>query len=100
MEWALLVAEEFEKEYGIPVEVQEVAHTDAAGKLETDGPAGLGADVFHAPHDHVGNMVASGLILENMVADEYKENFMEAALKWDVIHRRRRIITLRVPDCN
>ena len=49
-------------------------------KLKTDGPAGLGADVFHAPHDHVGNMVSAGSILENMVADEYKENFMEAAI--------------------
>ncbi|MCH1626145.1 sugar ABC transporter substrate-binding protein [Ferdinandcohnia quinoae] len=80
MEWAQYVAEEFTKKYDIPVEVQEVSHVDAAGKLETDGPAGLGADVFHAPHDHVGNMVSSGLILENMFPDEYKENFMEAAI--------------------
>ncbi|MFY0760134.1 maltose ABC transporter substrate-binding protein [Metabacillus dongyingensis] len=79
-EWASYVAEEFTKKYDIPVEVQEVNHVDAAGKLEVDGPAGLGADVFHAPHDHVGNMVKAGLIYENVLADEYKENFLPAAI--------------------
>lgn len=79
-EWAKVVAEEFTKKTSIPVEVQEVAHVDAAGKLEVDGPAGLGADVFHAPHDHVGNMVKAGLIYENMFADEYKKDFMDAAI--------------------
>lgn len=79
-EWANFVAGEFTKKYNIPVEVQEVAHTDAAAKLKVDGPAGLGADVFHAPHDHVGNLVTSGLVYENMFADQYKKDFMDAAI--------------------
>jgi arabinogalactan oligomer / maltooligosaccharide transport system substrate-binding protein len=79
-EWANTVAQEFTAKYNIPVEVQNVNHVDATGKLETDGPAGLGADVFHAPHDHVGKLVSAGLIYENMFADEYKENFMQAAI--------------------
>lgn len=79
-EWAKFVAEEFTKKTNIPVEVQEVAHVDAAGKLKVDGPAGLGADVFHAPHDHVGNLVTSGLVYENMFVDQYKEDFMDAAI--------------------
>ncbi|MCA1031013.1 maltose ABC transporter substrate-binding protein [Bacillus timonensis] len=79
-EWAAYVAEEFTKKYNIPVEVQEVAHVDASGKLEVDGPAGLGGDVFHAPHDHVGKMVKAGLIYENMFTDAYKADFMDAAI--------------------
>ncbi|PMC34390.1 maltose ABC transporter substrate-binding protein [Bacillus sp. UMB0899] len=79
-EWAEYVAGEFTNEYGIPVTVEEVSHTDAAGKLETDGPAGLGGDVFTGAHDHVGNMEVAGLIYDNYFADEYKERFMEGAV--------------------
>ena len=79
-EWSEYVAEEFTDEYGIPVTVEEVKHTDAAGKLETDGPAGLGGDVFTGAHDHVGNMEAAGLIYDNYFSDEYKERFMEGAV--------------------
>ncbi|MBW7476095.1 maltose ABC transporter substrate-binding protein [Paenibacillus oenotherae] len=78
--WAKAVAEEFTKKYNIPVEVQVVSQGDAPTKLQTDGPAGLGADVFLAPHDKIGGLVAAGLILENFYAEEYKSEFMEAAI--------------------
>lgn len=80
-EWIRYVAEKFTEEYGFPVTLEEVAHTDAPGKLQTDGPAGLGGDVFMAPHDHVGNMNTAGLIYENYFADEYNERFMESAMQ-------------------
>lgn len=79
-EWASVVAEEFEAEYGVPVEVQEVGHTEASTKLETDGPAGLGADVFNSAHDHLGKMVSAGLVYENYYANDYKDAFMDAAI--------------------
>jgi arabinogalactan oligomer/maltooligosaccharide transport system substrate-binding protein len=79
-EWTKYVAAEFTKKYGVPVKYETVGHTDAPGKLKTDGPAGLGADVFSAPHDHAGSMVAQGLILENFYASEYMEGFMDAAI--------------------
>lgn len=79
-EWAQYVAQEFTKRYGVPVKYEQVNHTDAPGKLQTDGPAGLGADVFNAPHDHTGNMAAAGLILENFYADEMKKEHVEAAI--------------------
>lgn len=78
-EWAKYVAEEFTKKYNIPVEVAEVGHTDAPGKLKTDGPAGLGADVFAAAHDHVGTMASAGLINENFFPNEYGDRLMDAA---------------------
>ena len=46
-EWIQYVAEKFTEEYGFPVKLEAVAHVDAPGKLQTDGPAGLGGDVFH-----------------------------------------------------
>lgn len=79
-EWVEFVAEKFTEEYGVPVIIEDVAHTEAPAILQTDGPAGLGADVFTAPHDHVGNMETAGLIVENFFPDFYKENFMEAAI--------------------
>nr|WP_082891902.1 maltose ABC transporter substrate-binding protein [Sutcliffiella horikoshii] len=79
-EWVKYVAEKFTEEYGVPVTIEEVSHTEAPGVLQTDGPAGLGADVFTAPHDHVGNMDNAGLIVENFFPEHYKENFIDAAI--------------------
>jgi arabinogalactan oligomer/maltooligosaccharide transport system substrate-binding protein len=79
-EWTQYVADEFSEKYGIPVTIEDVGHTDAPGKLQTDGPAGLGGDVFTGAHDHVGNMDAAGLIYDNYYAEEYKERFMEGAI--------------------
>ncbi|WP_025025418.1 sugar ABC transporter substrate-binding protein [Caldalkalibacillus mannanilyticus] len=72
-------AQEFEKKYGIPVKFEEVSFQDAPTKLQTDGPAGLGADVFAAPHDHLGAMVSAGIVLENFWPEEYEAEFMDAA---------------------
>ncbi|GFP21821.1 arabinogalactan oligomer / maltooligosaccharide transport system substrate-binding protein [Candidatus Hakubella thermalkaliphila] len=77
-EWLQDVAKLFTEKYGIPVTFEPVAHIDAPGKLKTDGPAGLGADVFAAPHDHVGSMVAGGLIYPNDVSDP--ADFVDAAV--------------------
>jgi arabinogalactan oligomer/maltooligosaccharide transport system substrate-binding protein len=79
-EWTQYVAGEFSEKYGIPVTIEDVGHTDAPGKLQTDGPAGLGGDVFTGAHDHVGNMDAAGLIYENYYTEEYNERFMEGAI--------------------
>ncbi|MFC0471755.1 maltose ABC transporter substrate-binding protein [Halalkalibacter kiskunsagensis] len=80
LEWVEYVAEKFNEKYGVPVTTEDVSHTDAPGKLQTDGPAGLGGDVFTGAHDHVGNMDAAGLIYENYYTDEYTERFMEGAI--------------------
>lgn len=80
-EWAKYVAEEFTKRYGIPVVYEHVENSDAPHKMKTDGPAGVGADVFAAPHDHLGGMVSAGLVLENFFADEYINNYLDAAIE-------------------
>ena len=79
-EFMKLVTEEFEKKYGVKVTYEEVGPVDAKGKLAQDGPAGVGADVFAAPHDHTGELVASGLIIENtLFADRVTNDYMQAA---------------------
>lgn len=64
----------------VTIEVEPVAHTDAAQRIQLDGPAGVGADIFAAPHDKLGEMLVSGIILENQYADEIKKNIIEAAI--------------------
>ena len=78
-DWLQVVIKEFTAKYGIEVTYEPVGHTDAPGKMKTDGPAKLGADVFSAPHDHVGSMVASGLIYPNDV--EKEEEYLDAAVQ-------------------
>lgn len=65
----------------VTITYEPVAHTDAAQKLTLDGPAGVGADVFAAPHDKLGEMVSQGLVLEVNDPALIKDNFVDAAIK-------------------
>lgn len=81
LETAKQIAEAFTKKYNVPVDVQEVGATDQVGKLTTDGPAGLGADVVTFPHDQLGGAVSAGLLLPNDVyADQVTKDFLPAAV--------------------
>ncbi|KHF40889.1 sugar ABC transporter substrate-binding protein [Halalkalibacter okhensis] len=80
LEWAELMAEKFEAEYGVPVQVEEVGQEDAPERLATDGPQGLAGDVFASTHDRIGRAISAGLVLENFWPEEYEEEFMEAAI--------------------
>jgi arabinogalactan oligomer/maltooligosaccharide transport system substrate-binding protein len=80
LEWTELMAEKFEEEYGVPVQVEEVGQEDAPERLATDGPQGLAGDVFASTHDRIGRAISAGLVLENFWPEEYEEEFMEAAI--------------------
>lgn len=80
--WAQFVGTEFHKKYpSINVQYQKVNHVDAPAKVAKDGPVGKAADVFQAPHDHVGEMIASGTVFENVSDDAYKTRFVDSAVK-------------------
>ncbi|SHI79374.1 maltose ABC transporter substrate-binding protein [Thermoclostridium caenicola] len=64
----------------VTIIVEPVSHTDAAQRLQLDGPAGVGADVFAAPHDKLGEMLTSGIILENAYANEVRQVTVDAAI--------------------
>ncbi|MBM7570828.1 sugar ABC transporter substrate-binding protein [Aquibacillus albus] len=81
LEFSEYIAEKFEEEYGVPVQVEEVNQEEAPGRLATDGPAGLAADVFGSTHDRIGRAISSGLVIENFWPDEYKEAFMDGAIE-------------------
>ena len=79
-DWIEYVGSLFEEKYGVEIVYEAVGSVDAEERLVQDGPAGIGADIFAAPHDHLGSLVAAGLVQENTnTADRIKEDFMEAA---------------------
>ncbi len=58
---------------------EPVEATDARNKIELDGPAGVGADIFVSPHDHIGALVSGGHILPVENASEYMAHFYPMA---------------------
>lgn len=75
------IVKQFEEKYGVKVKVEELAPPDQVGRLTTDGPSGLAADVLIIPHDHLGNAATSGLLLENDVfAEETTKNNTESSI--------------------
>lgn len=60
---------------------EPVESTDARNKIEMDGPAGVGADIFVAPHDHIGALVAGQHILPVEDAETYMNDFLPLAKK-------------------
>ncbi|GGH37462.1 sugar ABC transporter substrate-binding protein [Paenibacillus segetis] len=75
------IVKQFEEKYGVKVKVEELAPPDQVGRLTTDGPSGLAADVLIIPHDHLGNAATSGLLLANDVfAEETTKNNTESSI--------------------
>lgn len=75
------MAKRFEEKYGVKIKIEEVGIPDQVGRLTTDGPSGLAADVLVIPHDHLGNAAQSKLVLENDVfGDQTKSRNTEASI--------------------
>ncbi|XID92156.1 extracellular solute-binding protein [Paenibacillaceae bacterium WGS1546] len=55
----------FKEKYGVDIEFQDVGPDKSIEKMITDGPAGVGADVFLAVHDRLGSAVQAGVVLPN-----------------------------------
>lgn len=52
----------FEEEYGVSLEVQQLAFGDIRDQLRVAGPAGEGPDVIIGAHDWLGELVANSLV--------------------------------------
>lgn len=51
---------------------------DSTTQVALDGPAGIGPDLFAAPHDKLGELVAGGHVLPTVNADAIKEQVLAA----------------------
>lgn len=54
---------------------------DSVNQIALDGPAGKGADVFAAPHDRLGSLVAGGHVLPTQNLDEIKSKALASCVK-------------------
>lgn len=77
-QWLQDMAKEFEQKYGVTFTFEPVNHTDSPGKLAQDGPAKQAADVFFMAHDHLGEVVAAGLVYSNESINPAK--FLDSAI--------------------
>lgn len=71
------LADEFQAEYGVGLEVQQV--TDINDQLPIAAPAGEGPDIFIGPHDRLGGWVGSGLVTP-IDLGEKEAAFLDVAL--------------------
>ena len=51
---------------------------DAAGQIALDGPAGVGPDIFAAPHDKLGELVNGGHVLPTVNAEAVSKSVLGA----------------------
>ncbi|MBU3805032.1 MAG: maltose ABC transporter substrate-binding protein [Candidatus Cellulosilyticum pullistercoris] len=79
--------EAFTKQYpNITIEYVNVELGDTTTQIALDGPAGVGPDVFAAPHDKLGELVSGGHILATKDADKVAQTALGActsALTYD-----------------
>ncbi len=62
----------------VTVEFVNVELGDASGQIALDGPAGVGPDLFAAPHDKLGELVTGGHVLPTVDADSVKKSVLGA----------------------
>lgn len=70
----------------IKIEFVNVEVGDSTSQIALDGPAGVGPDLFAAPHDKLGELVSGGYVLPTANADEVKDTVLSScatALTYD-----------------
>ena len=64
----------------IAIEFVNIEIGGAAMAVEMDGPLGIGPDLFAAPHDQIGRLVAGGHILPAAKADHVRAGVFDSAV--------------------
>jgi len=75
-------AKAFKEKYNVEVSFAEVGPDKSMGQMVTDGPAGVGGDVFAGVHDQIGQGVSAGVVLPNdWFEEDTKSRNSEIAIK-------------------
>jgi len=62
-EWGMELIQAFVNVHpNVTVLFESMGNVDARSNMQLDGPAGLGADIFAFPHDHVSFAISDGLV--------------------------------------
>ncbi|WP_088013005.1 maltose ABC transporter substrate-binding protein [Gottfriedia acidiceleris] len=81
-DYANAIIEAFNAKYPkVKIEYEKVGAVDTRAKMELDGEAGLGADVFVQPHDGIGASLESAIIGPmGKYTDQIKDRFLDASV--------------------
>ncbi|VFS40992.1 Cyclodextrin-binding protein precursor [Serratia liquefaciens] len=71
---------DFEKQYNVKVNLQEMPYAQQLEKLRLDGPAGIGPDVLVIPNDQLGGAVVQGLLSPLSVDQAKQDAFTPASI--------------------
>ena len=71
---------DFEKQFNVKVNVQEMPYAQQLEKLRLDGPAGIGPDVLVIPNDQLGGAVVQGLLSPLTLDQAKQEAFTPASI--------------------
>ncbi len=71
---------DFEKQYDVKVNVQEMPYAQQLEKLRLDGPAGIGPDVLVIPNDQLGGAVVQGLLSPLKLDQKQIDEFTPASI--------------------
>lgn len=71
---------DFEKQFDVKVNVQEMPYAQQLEKLRLDGPAGIGPDVLVIPNDQLGGAVVQGLLTPLNLAAGATEQYTPASI--------------------
>ena len=66
------------KNPNVTIKFVNVELGDSSGQIALDGPAGVGPDLFAAPHDKLGELVSSGHVLPTVDAANVKSQVLGA----------------------
>ncbi len=81
-DYANAIIEAFNAKYPkVKIEYEKVGAVDTRAKMELDGEAGLGADVFVQPHDGIGASLESAIIGPmGQYTDQIKDRFLDSSV--------------------
>ena len=71
---------DFEKQYDVKVNLQEMPYAQQLEKLRLDGPAGIGPDVLVIPNDQLGGAVVQGLLTPLNLEAKQTEQYTPASI--------------------
>ena len=86
-QWIIEAGKKFTETYpNITIKFVNVELGDSSSQIMLDGPAGIGPDLFAAPHDRLGELVVGGHIMPTVDADKVAGDVLGAcssALTYD-----------------
>ncbi|MFW6071633.1 MAG: sugar ABC transporter substrate-binding protein [Candidatus Bipolaricaulota bacterium] len=75
------LAEDFEEDYGVEVELVEVPFGDIRTKMENAGPSGEGPDILIGAHDWTGELAKNGLIDPLLYMEDQQDDFVDVSVE-------------------